>query len=98
MVSLSDRIIIKLFNVVRKLYTTCFDKYILPQPIPNRDPVFANKTIYDLLSSDKPCMIGRFGSNEIECTVFTRNRKYFKYDMINYAVFALILLSEQEKK
>ena len=85
MASLSDRIIIKLFNAARKFYATFFGKYILPQPIPNRDPTFANKTIYDLLSSDKPCMIGRFGSNEIESTVFTRNRKYFKYDMINYA-------------
>ena len=89
MVSLSDRIIIKLFNAARKFYTTFFGKYILPQPIPNRDPTFANKTIYDLLSSDKPCMIGRFGSNEIECTVFTRNRKYFKYDMINYVTGGL---------
>ena len=85
MPSLSDRIIIKLFNVARKFHTNCFGKYILPQPIPNRDPVFANKTIYDLLSSDKPCMIGRFGSNEIESTVFTRNRRYYKYDLLNYA-------------
>ena len=84
MASLSDRIIIKLFNAARKFYTTFFGKYILPQPIPNRDPTFANKTIYELLSSDKPCMIGRFGSNEIECTVFTRNRKFYKYNLINY--------------
>lgn len=85
MTSLSDRIIIKIYNVARKIHTTCWGQYKLPQPIPNRDPAFANKRIYDLLCSDKPCMIGRFGSNEIESTVFTRNRKYYKYDILNYA-------------
>lgn len=85
MTSLTDKIIIKFFNAARRIHITCCGKNILPQPIPNRDPAFANKKIYDLLCSDKPCMIGRFGSNEIETTVFTRNRKYYKYDIFNYA-------------
>lgn len=85
MASISDRIIIKFFNVARKVHNACYKNYLLSQPIPNRDPAFANKTIYNLLSSNKPCMIGRFGSNEIESTVFTRNRKFYKYDLINYA-------------
>lgn len=85
MVPLSDRIIIKVFNVAKKLHNACYRNYLLPQPIPNRDPAFANMTIYNLLRSENPCMIGRFGSNEIESTVFTRNRKYYKYDLINYA-------------
>ena len=85
MVSLTDKIIIKCFNAARRIHSTCCGTYILPRPTPNRDPAFANKTIYDLLCSDKPCMIGRFGSNEIECTVFTRNRKHFKYDILNYS-------------
>lgn len=85
MVSLSNKTIIKCFNAARKIHSICCGTYILPQPTPNRDPAFANKTIYDLLCSDKPCMIGRFGSNEIECTVFTRNRKHFKYDILNYS-------------
>lgn len=85
MVSLSDKVIIKVFNAARRIHTTCCGTYKLPQPIPNRDPAFANKTIYELLRSDKPCMIGRFGSNEIESTVFTRNRLYYKYDLFNYA-------------
>ena len=85
MVSLSDKVIIKVFNVARKIHTTCCGTYMFPQPTPNRDPAFANKIIYDLLHSDKPCMIGRFGSNEIESTVFTRNRMYYKYDLLNYA-------------
>jgi hypothetical protein len=85
MVSLSDKIIIKFFNAVRVIYKTCKGSYQLPQPIPNKDPAYVNKIIYDLLCSDRPCMIGRFGSNEIESTVFTRNRKYYKYDLFNYA-------------
>lgn len=85
MVSLPNKIIIKFFNAARRIHTTFCETYKLPQPAPNRDPAFVNKTIYDLLRSDKPCMIGRFGSNEIESTVFTRNRKYFKYDLLNYA-------------
>lgn len=85
MVSLPNKIIIKFFNAARRIHTTFCETYKLPQPTPNRDPAFVNKTIYDLLRSDKPCMIGRFGSNEIESTVFTRNRKYFKYDLLNYA-------------
>lgn len=85
MISLSDRFIIKFFNAARKIHTTCCETYKLPQLTPNRDPAFANKKIYDLLCSDKPCMIGRFGYNEIQSTVFTRNRKYYKYDIFNYA-------------
>jgi len=85
MVSLSDKIIIKVFNAARRIHTSCCGTYNLPQPVPSRDPAFANKTIYNLLRSDKPCMIGRFGSNEIESTVFTRNRMYYKYDLLNYA-------------
>ena len=85
MVSISDKIIVKCYNAARRIHAKHYDTYKLPQPTPNRDPIFVNKTIFDLLISDKPCMIGRFGSNEIESTVFTRNRKYYKYDLINYA-------------
>lgn len=85
MISLSDKIIIKCYNAARKIHTKYCGAYKLPQPDPNRDPAFVNKTIYDLLCSNRPCMIGRFGSNEIESTVFTRNRKHYKYDLINYA-------------
>ena len=85
MVSLSNKIIIKFFNAARRIHTTYCETYKLTQPTPNRDPEFVNKTIYELLCSEKPCMIGRFGSNEIESTVFTRNRKYYKYDLLSYA-------------
>ena len=85
MVSLSDKVIIKVFNTARKIHTTCYGSFKLIRPVPNRDPAFANKLIFDLLISKRPCMIARFGSNEIESTVFTRNRLFFKYDLYNYA-------------
>ena len=85
MPSLSDRIIIKFFNAARKLHNACFQAYRLPQPVVNKNPEFANKTIRSLLCSEEPCMIGRFGSNEIETTVFARNRLHHKYDLLNYA-------------
>lgn len=83
--SLKDRAIVKLYNYARRIYSTFFDGFIPQKPICSKDPAFANKLIGDLLRSDRPCMIGRFGSNEIECTVFTRNKKYYKYDLFNFA-------------
>lgn len=85
MVSLSDRMSIKFFNAARRLHTAFWGTYQLPQPVLSRDAEFVNSTIGRLLSSDKPCLIGRFGYNEIESTVFTCNRKYYKYDLLNYA-------------
>lgn len=80
-----DRICYKFFSIVRKTYSIFGDTYEPHIPISEKDPQKANQMIYDLLLSDSPCMIGRFGSNEIECTVFYRNRKYFKYDILNFA-------------
>ncbi len=80
-----DHIIIKCFNQARKVHSMLYGSFQLKQPQPDRDPIKANKLIHDLLMANQPCMIGRFGSNEIECTVFYRNRRYYKYDLLNYA-------------
>jgi hypothetical protein len=40
----------------------------LHQPVPKRDPAFANKTIYDLLRSDKPCITDHMSLNKNEST------------------------------
>ncbi len=80
-----DRIVIKCYNQARRLYSSHHNLFQVKQPISLKDPNEANKLIHDLLISDQPCMIGRFGSNEIESTVFFRNRKYYKYDLLNYA-------------
>lgn len=52
-------------KVLRKLYTKAFGDYQLPALQREEDPDKASEMIYNLLSSDKPCMIARFGSTEM---------------------------------
>lgn len=52
-------------KVLRKLYTKAFGRYKLPTLQREEDPDRASEMIYNLLSSDKPCMIARFGSTEM---------------------------------
>lgn len=82
--SLTDRIIIKAFNIVRKAYSRHHLLKDFQAPACNRDPAFANSKIRELLLSDAPCMIGRFGSNELDCTVFYHFRHNHKYDLHSY--------------
>ena len=84
-IPLLDQLIIKGFNQVRKLYTILGETFHPQKPQASADSAFSNKQIHDLLCSERPCMIGRFGSNEIECTVFARNRLAYRYDLLNYA-------------
>lgn len=79
-----DRITIKMYNIARKIYAKKHGQYSYPIPKPCNDPIIVNQIIHDLLCSKSPCMIGRFGNNEIECTVFSKNRKYYKRDFFSY--------------
>ena len=83
-VSFVDRVLIKPFNMARLLYGKMYGIPVLSAPNAVNDPVFANQIIYDYLVSDKPCMVGRFGYYELECTVFASNRLYHRYDLWNY--------------
>lgn len=56
-------------KVLRKLYAKVFGKYQLPPLQREEDPDKASEMIYNLLSSDKPCMIARFGANELNAVV-----------------------------
>ena len=58
-----------ILKVLRKLYAKTFGGYVLPplQREENIDKI--SEIIYDLLSSDKPCMIARFGSTELSAIV-----------------------------
>ncbi len=85
MATFLNRIIIKCYNQVRNIHSALYGTFEPTIPISIKDPQEANQKIHDLLTSEKPCLIGRFGSNEIECTVFFRNRKFYKYDILNYA-------------
>lgn len=51
-------------KALRKIYRSAFHP-TFPFPPCELDRTKANQLIYDLLSSDKPCMISRFGTGEI---------------------------------
>lgn len=59
----------KTLNACRRIYTRCAGKTIYNSLQYETDPDVAGEHIYQLLMSDKPCMIARFGANELT-TVF----------------------------
>lgn len=60
-----NTISIFILKVLRKLYTKAFGSYQLPALQREENPDKISDMIYDLLISDKPCMIARFGSTEM---------------------------------
>lgn len=58
-----------ILKVLRKLYTKAFGKYQLPPLQREEDPDKASEVIYNLLVSDKPCMIARFGATEMSAII-----------------------------
>lgn len=56
-------------KALRKLYAKTFGGYQLPPLQREEDPDKASEMIYNLLISDKPCMIARFGSTELSALV-----------------------------
>ena len=59
-------------KVLRKLHEIFFGPYEWPVMPRENDADKASYAISDLLVSDKPCMIARFGSTELAClTIFS---------------------------
>lgn len=56
-------------KVLRKLYAKAFGKYQFPPLQREEDPDKASEMIYNLLASDKPCMIARFGATEMSAII-----------------------------
>lgn len=56
-------------KALRKLYAKTFGGYQLPSLQREEDPDKASEMIYNLLISDKPCMIARFGAFELATIV-----------------------------
>lgn len=56
-------------KVLRKLYAKIFGSYKLPSLQREEDPDKISGMIYELLASDRPCMIARFGSTELTAIV-----------------------------
>ena len=82
--SIFDRVVIKIFNCLRRPYQSIFGKYVRTHPNVSEDANDVNRKIYELLNAESPCMIARFGSNELHCTIFGRNRLYYRYKPIPY--------------
>ena len=53
------------FKTLRKLYMKVLRGYYLFPLQKEEDPDKASEMIYNLLISDEPCMIARFGSTEL---------------------------------
>lgn len=60
-----NRLTIYILKVLRKLYTKSLGGYQLPNLQREEDPNKVSEIIYNLLASGKPCMIARFGANEL---------------------------------
>jgi hypothetical protein len=78
-----NKISIFTLKVLRKIYTKAFEKTLL-KPECEQNPNVASEIIYDVLMSDKSCMIARFGSTELTCLsnylgVKNSKRKYVDY-------------------
>lgn len=82
--SLFDKILVKVYNIIRKFYFIFLGEYISEKINVNNNPAEVNNNIYRLLQSNANCMICRFGYNELECTIFGKNRLYYKYNLFTY--------------
>lgn len=58
-----------ILKVLRKLYSRVFGGYKLPALLREENPEKISEMIYNLLVSDKPCMIARLGSTELSAIV-----------------------------
>jgi len=80
-----NNITILTLKVFRRLYAKCFGYKYKQLPIMKEmDADKASDMIYDLLASDKPCMIARFGATELSCirnylSIKARDKNILKY-------------------
>jgi hypothetical protein len=74
---------ISILKVFRKLYTKSFGQDPV-KPDCEQDPDKAFQIIYDALMSDEPCMIARFGSNELNAVKNYQSVKNQSKSISNY--------------
>ena len=70
-------------KVLRKLYSKVLGKELI-KPNCEQDPEKASLIIYEALTSDKPCMISRFGSTELTCITNYLGVQKNKKEYLNY--------------
>lgn len=78
-------------KALRKLYTKTFGGYQLPPLQREEDPDKASEMIYNLLSEDKPCMIARFGANELNAVI-----NYLGVNAKNHSIWEFIQGKQSE--
>lgn len=69
---------------LRKLYSKIFKLKTLERPDCEKNADVSSRIIYDKLMDDKPCMIARFGSNELLCMVTFLGIKESSKNTIDY--------------
>lgn len=71
-------------KALRKIYTKVFRVQPLQKQACEQDPDVVSRIIYEKLMDDKPCMIARFGSNELLCMVTYLGIKEANHNIIDY--------------
>jgi hypothetical protein len=75
---------IHLLKSFRKLYLKVFGVAVITAPECEQDPDKAAHIIHDALMTNNPCMIARFGANELECVVNYLGIKMNNHHIISY--------------
>ena len=78
-----NTIIHLILKVLRKIYIRIGKKY-LTIPLRENNPDKVSQLIYNKLMSEKPCMIARFGSTELNAITNYRGIKQYKNHYINF--------------
>lgn len=81
---MENKINILLLKTLRHLYCKILKTHNTIGLPREENPDKASEKIFNLLSSDKPCMITRFGSTEMTVLVNYVSIKYGKHDIIKY--------------
>lgn len=79
-----NNLLILLLKALRKLNAKAFGLKPIPKPECDEYPDSVSQTIIDILSTDKPCMIARFGSTELMCMCNYIGINNHKYKVIDY--------------
>ena len=74
----------KVLKALRKIYSKIIPVPKLPELVYERDAEIVSQMIYNLLSSDAPCMIARFGYTELSAMVNYMGVKQGKPHLLRY--------------
>jgi hypothetical protein len=78
-----NTVYITILKILRKIYIKTF-RIKINVPYCENDPEIASRIIYNELSDDKPIMISRFGSNELNVLINYLSVKSRKKSVFNY--------------